>query len=96
MSWSCTINKLTPDTELPHDLVEKMTTQHILYPHDMFIALKAAKRAGFSSCTITGARTPSPLPGGDEVVDISIRGFMKATDYREEIKRILRTGPDSE
>lgn len=94
MSWSVTFDNLTDDTEIPHEHVEKMITQHILYGKDMQIALKAAKRAGFKSCTISGGRTPSPLPGGDEVVDISLRGFMNATDYNEEVKRILRTGPE--
>jgi hypothetical protein len=93
MSWSVTINNLTPETELPPELVEGMLTQHILYGQDMHVALKAAKRAGFKSCTLAGGRTPSPLPGGDEVVDISIRGFVKATDYRGEVKRILESGP---
>lgn len=93
MSWSCTINNLTQDTEIPHEHVEKMLTQHILYGQDMQIALTAAKRAGFKSCTMSGGRTPSPLPGGDEVVDISIRGLMEATDFNAEMIRILQTGP---
>lgn len=94
MSWSVTIDNLTQHTEIPHEHVEKMITQHILYGQDMQVALSAAKIAGFKSCTLSGMRTPSPLPDGDEVADISIRGFMKATDYNEEVKRILRAGPD--
>jgi hypothetical protein len=96
MSWSVTINNLSEGTEIPADLVETFLTQHILYGQDIAVALKAAKRAGFKSCVLTGGRTPSTLPDGDEVADISIRGLMKNTDYRQEIKRILLGGADEQ
>lgn len=92
MSWSITINNLPEFEGLPPEVVEQMITQHIAYPGDMQIALTAARRAGFKSCVLTGGRTPNPY-GGDEVVDISIRGMLEATDFQKEMNKILKAGP---
>lgn len=91
MSWSITFNDI-PNAEIPHDILEQMITQHIKYGEDMRLALYIAKRAGLKSGTLTGMRTPSPY-GDDEVIDISIRGFVNAVNFNEEMKRILRAGP---
>lgn len=91
MSWSFTINDLQPDSAIPVETVEYMMTQHIAYVNDMTLALEMGKRAGLKSATFTGCRTPNPY-GGDEVVDISVRGHVNATDFNAEIKRILEAG----
>ena len=69
-------------------------TQHIKYPQDMSLALEIAKRAGFKSAVLTGARTPNPY-GGDEVIDISVRGTVVATDFNTMMKEILAYGPQA-
>lgn len=92
MSWSVTFNEIHKDTAIPADVVEGMLTQHIQYGVDMMAALSLAKIVGMKSGTLTGMRTPNPY-GGPEVIDISIRGFVEPTDFNEQIKRILGTGP---
>lgn len=93
MSWSVTINDLEHFVDFDTQLIEDMMTQHIKYPRDMRRALEMARRTGLASCVLTGMRTPNPY-GGDEVVDISIRGHMEALDFQAEMKRIMRAGPD--
>jgi hypothetical protein len=93
MSWSVTFNDLDNTSQIPPETVEWMMTQHIKYPHDMELALNLAKKAGLKSAVITGARTPNPY-GGDEVVDISVRGMVIATDFQSVMKEILGYGPE--
>lgn len=88
MSWSITFNYLDNTSQIPADVVEGMMTQHIKYPHDMELALNLAKKAGLKSAVITGFRTPNPY-GGDEVIDISVRGMVIATDFQAEMKAII-------
>lgn len=95
MSWSITFNEISKDTAIPPDVVEGMLTQHIQYGADMMAALTLAKRIGMKSGTLTGMRTPNPY-GGPEVIDISVRGLIEATDFNQEIIKILGTGPDGE
>lgn len=64
-------------------------TQHIRYPQDMSLALKLAKRAGLKTAVLTGCRTPNPY-GGDEVIDISVRGMVMATDFQSVMKEIIK------
>lgn len=91
MSWSVTINNLKDFKHFPQKVIEDMMTQHIQYPKDMYIALELAKKSNLSSCVLTGMRTPNPY-GGDEVVDISVRGHVEALDFQQEMKRILLYG----
>lgn len=72
----------------------EMMTQHIAYPGDMILALEMAKRAHMKTAVLTGMRTPNPY-GQDEVVDISVRGMLEATDFYTEMKRILAHGPET-
>jgi hypothetical protein len=94
MSWSITVNNVQSYDQFPDNIIEQMLTQHIAYPGDMMKALKLAKDCGFSSAVLTGMRTPNPY-GGDEVVDISVRGMLEATDFQSEMKKILQAGPDA-
>lgn len=93
MAWTVTINNLQKDTRISQETIEYYVTHHIKYPGDMLAALKLAKNAGLASCVLTGARTPNPS-GGDEVIDISVRGLTQSPNYADEIKRIIRMGPD--
>lgn len=92
MSWSVTLNDVWKD--IPINVVEYFATQHPLYPQDMLHAQQLARKSGFASVVLTGFRTPSPY-GDDEVVDISVRGLMKAEDYQAAIKRFIEAGPDA-
>jgi hypothetical protein len=93
MSWSVTINNLPEFKGFDADLVEKMMTQHIAYPGDMLLALEVARKAHLKSAVLTGMRQPNPY-GGDEVIDISVKGMAEAIDFQSEMKRILQHGPD--
>src|SRR5713226_9108420 len=75
MSWSVTINNIPEYKGFDSDVIERMLTQHIAYPGDMQLALNLARQVGLKSCVLTGMHTPNPY-GGDEVVDISIRGML--------------------
>lgn len=88
MSWSLTFNYLDNTTQIPANILEDMMTQHIMYPKDMSLALEVAKRAGLKTAVITGCRTPNPY-GGDEVIDISVRGMVMATDFQSVMKEII-------
>jgi hypothetical protein len=94
MSWSITVNGVQDYDQFPPEVIEQMITQHIAYPSDMMKALQLAKDCGFKSAVLTGMRTPNPY-GGDEVVDISVRGMLEATDFQSEMKKILKAGPNA-
>ena len=99
MSWSLTINDLQhvdidtfwSNAEVLQN-IEYFITQHPKYADDLGLALALAKAAGLKSCVLTGMRTPSPY-GGDEVVDISVRGMTEATDYQAAVKAHIMAGP---
>lgn len=93
MSWSITIHNLSDYTDeaLSVDGV-MLTDEHPEYDHDMHLALEMAKRAGLQSAVLTGMRAPNPY-ADDEVVDISIRGMVKAANFTEAMKGIVSHGP---
>lgn len=95
MSWSVTIDNLPEFKGLSEDVLSQMMSQHPMYPADMGQALKVARGAALKSCVLTGFRTPSPYDQ-DEVVEITVRGMMKATDYVQAIKNAINTGPSPE
>lgn len=94
MSWSITINGLqeTDESVIPGSAIEQFLTQHPKYAEDCYAAYRLAKSAGLGSAVLTGGRTPNPY-GDDEVVDISVRGVVRASDYNAEMQRIIRAGP---
>jgi hypothetical protein len=93
MSWSVTINNLPEFKGFDADVIESMMSQHIAYPQDMMTALEMARKTGLKSAVLTGMRTPNPY-GGDEVIDISVRGMVEATDFNAMMRRIIEHGPD--
>lgn len=97
MSWSITINNLPDYSGFDEFTIEKMVTQHILYPFDMQLALDAAKKAGLKSAVLGGGRTISPYTG-EEVVTITITGMSDSTDFNAAMKRIVvqSEGPGNE
>lgn len=94
MSWSIEIRGIQDvgPGDIPADRIEYIATAHPKYPQDLYAALSLAKAAGLRGAVLTGCRTPNPY-GDDEVVDISVRGTMEASDYQAEVQRILRAGP---
>lgn len=89
-----TFNNFDGTAEIPDAVLEDMLTQHPKYGDDMYAALELAKDRGFTTVVLTGMRTVSPY-GGDEVVDISVRGMMKATDFQGTMKEIIARGPEA-
>lgn len=96
MSWSITVDNIGQRDylALTDDQQEYIGSQHEMYLSDMAEAFALAKAVGFASATLTGFRTPSPY-GDDEVVDISVRGMMKAPDFNKEMQHIIKAGPDA-
>lgn len=97
MSWSVMFYDLQAReiADIPVENIERIQSQHPEYLSDMIGAFELAKKVGLNSGTITGMRTPSPY-GDDEVVDVSVRGVMKAKDFNAEMQRMLRAGPGVE
>lgn len=93
MSWSITINNLPEFKGFSAEVIEQMMTQHIAYPHDMKTALEMARKTGLKSAVLTGMRQPNPN-GGDEVIDISVRGMAEAIDFNAAMRSIIEHGPD--
>ena len=92
MSWCVTVNDVQERDELPLDKQEFFASQHASYPRDAAVALALAKAAGLRSATLSGARTPNPY-GGDEIVDISVRGTPVYTDFLREMRELVTSGP---
>lgn len=93
MSWSVTINDLSTYPGFDTAVIEQMLTQHPDYPADMGLALGIARKMGLASCVLTGFRTANPY-GDDEVVDVSVRGKVRATDFQASVMRDIEAGPD--
>lgn len=92
--WSVTVHNMGPDSMLEDETLASFY-EHPEYKHDATIALEMAKRAGLKSANLTGMRAPNPY-GGDEVVDISIRGMASAPDFANEMGTLVREpAPDS-
>jgi hypothetical protein len=72
---------------------EHFVSQHASYPRDAAEALALAKAIGLRSATLTGMRTPNPY-GGDEIVDISVRGTPLYQDFLSEMREVITSGPD--
>lgn len=85
--WSVTVRNLTFYEFDVNTL--KSFYEHPEYEHDAAIALEMAKRAGLKSANLTGMRAPNPY-GGDEVVDISIRGMATAPDFDSEMGKLVK------
>jgi hypothetical protein len=101
MAWSITIDELSPgDTQsdpmtvFGPATVERLLRENVEYPFDAIAAMRLAEQRGFRSCTITGMRTPTP-GSDDEVIDISVRGLLKAGNFNEAIRNIIKAGPDA-
>jgi len=94
MSWSVTVNNVPQYEKLEVETEEFFASQHPSYPRDAGAALVLAKLAGLKSATLCGARTPNPY-GGDEIVDISVRGTPVYQDFLSEMQEIIRQGPDA-
>lgn len=93
MSWSVTVNNLQEYERFPLDIQEQLASQHDQYPRDADAALILAKMTGLRSATLCGGRTPNPY-GGDDIVDISIRGTSLYQDFLSEMREIIAAGPD--
>ena len=52
-----------------------------------------SRKGAVYAAVLTGMRQPNPY-GGDEVIDISVKGMAEAIDFQSEMKRILQHGPD--
>jgi hypothetical protein len=93
MSWSVTINDVQEFEKLDVSTEEYFSSQHPSYPRDVAAALAVAKAVGLRSATLSGMRTPNPY-GGDEIVDVSVRGTPIYKDFLQEMQEIISNGPD--
>lgn len=94
MSWSITVNNIPEFEGFDLDTQEYFASQHASYPRDANDALIVARMLGLKSATLCGARTPNPY-GGDEIVDVSVRGTPIYQDFLGEMQEIIRQGPDA-
>jgi hypothetical protein len=92
VSWSITVNDVQEMEGFPVETVELFASLHPSYPRDSQVALDSARAAGLKSATLSGGRTPNPY-GGDEIVDISVRGTPVYKDFLSEMREIIRSGP---
>lgn len=95
MSWSVTVNNIADYEGFPIDTQEFFASLHPSYPRDAMNALAIAKRLGLRSATLSGGRTPNPY-GGDEIVDVSVRGTPIYNDFLSEMREIIASGPGEE
>jgi hypothetical protein len=95
MSWSVTVNDVANYEGFPLDLQEFFASQHPSYPRDAEQALETARVLNLKSATLTGMRTPNPY-GGDEIVDVSVRGTPLYKDFLLEMREIIASGIDGE
>jgi len=95
MSWSVTVNDIPNFGGFALGTQEFMSGQHPAYARDAELALKLAKEAGLKSATLSGMRTDNPY-GGDEIVDISVRGTPIYKDFLAEMSEIIRAGPGAD
>jgi hypothetical protein len=95
MSWSVTVNDIPAYEDFPLELQEFFASQHPSYPRDAYMALTIAKVLGLRSATLTGMRTPNPY-GGDEIVDVSVRGTPLYKDFLLEMREIIASGIDAD
>jgi hypothetical protein len=96
VSWSVAFYDLPERTlaDVPAAQLAAIQAEHPAYLDDLAGAFELACKLGLASATITGMRAPNPY-GDDEVVDVSVRGMMKAADFQEAMLRIIRAGPDA-
>lgn len=92
MSWSVTVNNLQEYEGFPLETQEHFASLHESYPRDADDALKLARTLGLRSATLSGGRTPNPY-GGDEIVDVSVRGTPLYKDFLLEMRELVTTGP---
>lgn len=92
MSWSVTVNNVQDFEDFELDTQEFFASQHPSYPRDATYALTIAKLLGLRSATLSGGRTPNPY-GGDEIVDVNVRGTPIYQDFIAEMTEIIRHGP---
>jgi hypothetical protein len=95
MSWSVTVNNLEEYEGFPIETQEFFASNHPSYPRDAANALAIAKQLGLRSATLSGCRTPNPY-GGDEIVDVSVRGTPIYIDFLREMREIIATGPSKD
>lgn len=94
MSWSITVNNISEFEGFDLETQEYFAAQHPSYPRDANDALIIARMLGLRSATLCGARTPNPY-GGDEIVDVSVRGTPIYQDFLSEMQEIIAQGPDA-
>lgn len=93
MSWSATVQNVQEYEKLDPETEEYFSSQHAAYPRDFASALQLAKSIGLKSATLSGGRTPNPY-GGDEIIDVSVRGTPVYNDFLLEMREIIGAGPD--
>lgn len=94
MSWNITVNNIPEFDSFDLETQEFFASQHASYPRDANDALLMARMLGLRSATLCGARTPNPY-GGDEIVDVSVRGTPIYQDFLSEMREIIAQGPDA-
>lgn len=92
MSWSVEVDDIQTRDRLPTEVEEYFASQHPSYPRDAQAALDLARAVGLKSGMLSGGRTPNPY-GGDEIVDISVRGTPVYKDFLSEMREIIAQGP---
>lgn len=95
MSWNIVVNDVPEYLEFPLETEEFFTSLHPSYARDAMYALTIAKLLGLKSASLSGCRTPNPY-GGDEIVDVSIRGTPIYKDFLAEMREIIAAGPGQE
>lgn len=95
MSWSIVVHDLPEFEGFEFETEEYFASHNASYPRDAQVALEMARKAGLKSATLSGGRTPNPY-GGDEIVDISVRGTPRYKNFLSEMREIIAGGPGPE
>jgi hypothetical protein len=86
------VNNIPEYPGFPLETQEFFASLHAAYARDAEFALALAKAIGLKSGTLSGMRTPNPY-GGDEIVDVSVRGTPIYKDFLLEMSEIIHRGP---
>ena len=93
MSWSFTVNADNDMTEIPPAMEAEWMRANPEYPHQMQVALDAARELGLATFTASGGITDNPYTG-EAYHTITILGSPNARRIMESVKHTILRGPD--
>lgn len=91
-TWAVVINDLGTYEGFDLGMLNTQRVEHPSFPEDMFLALDMARALNLRSCVLSGMRHDTPY-GNDELVDVSVKGFMADGDFTGSMKRVIESGP---